>query len=368
MFNERARFRLHHPVGPVLELACAADAPPNETLARRVATAFSHAKHVPDAGAVWEPLLREKQGNLESWLSLNDVAELAQDLSALGRSEAAQGFFGGAGQHRKCAADPAFAQLLAAWTYDKLLSLAEALGTIRLEMPETGDWGENLKLSATELWASVQAALDVDLTPPSNVGGFLGIEAAGDVIQMRVVEAVYTAYRLKQLVETRGLSGSICEIGGGAGLTAYYAVLLGIRNYTIIDLPTMNAVQGYLLGGSSIGPSIALLGESTDGRTVQILPPDAFRDLVPGSIDILYNQDSFPEIETQAALGYLEDSGKLNIPLFLSINQEAHLPTGSGHQYSVPELIAKVGGYRATSRHRHWLRQGYVEELYERVS
>ncbi|WP_442678472.1 hypothetical protein ACSBM8_13210 [Sphingomonas sp. ASY06-1R] len=179
MFNERARFRLHHPVGPVLGLTCAADAPPDETLARRVATAFSHANHVSDAGAVWEPLLREKQGNLESWLSRKDITALAQELSALGRSEAAQGFFGGAGQHRKCAADPAFAQLLAAWTYDKLLSLAEALGTIRLEMPETGSWGANLKFSATELWNSVQAALGVDLSPPGHVGGFLGIEAAG---------------------------------------------------------------------------------------------------------------------------------------------------------------------------------------------
>jgi hypothetical protein len=45
---------------------------------------------------------------------------------------------------------------------------------------------------------------------------------------------------------------------------------------------------------------------------------------------------------------------------------EAHLPTSDGHQVSVPELMAETGGYLRSSRHRHWLRQGYVEELYRR--
>jgi len=30
----------------------------------------------------------------------------------------------------------------------------------------------------------------------------------------------------------------------------------------------------------------------------------------------------------------------------------------------VPELVADAGGFTLRSRHRHWLRQGYVEEVY----
>jgi hypothetical protein len=365
MFNERARSRLYHPVGATLDLTCAPHSEPNVHLAQRVTNAFRVAESIADAGAVWEPLLREKQGQLIRWLTNSDTAALAEDLAALGRSEAAQGFFGGAGQHRKCEADPSFAQLLSAWTYDKLLSLAEAVGAVRLELPETGSWGETLKIPAGGLWARIQDKLGIDLSPPDHVGGYLGIKADDCVIQMRVVEAVYAGYRLRQLVEARRLRGHICEIGAGAGLTAYYAMLLGARSYTIIDLPTMNAVQGYMLAGSKIGGDVALAGEAPAHRPIHILPPEAFARLTLGETEIVFNQDSLPEIEPQAARTYLSDAATMGIPLFLSINQEAHLATSTGRQRSVPELVAEVGRYRATSRHRHWLRQGYAEELYE---
>lgn len=367
MFNERARFRLHHPVGTIPDLTCAPNGPPDERLAERVAAAFQLAGNSPDAGAVWEPLLRDRQGRLGSWLAHSDIAALAEDLAALGRSEAAQGFFGGAGQHRKCDADPAFAQLLAAWTYDKLLSLAEAIGVVGLELPETGNWGETIKIPAQDLWTRIQEQLGVDLSPPPHVGGYLGIRAGSHIIQMRMVEAIYAAYRLRQLVESRGLLGHICEIGAGAGLTAYYGLLLGLRSYTVVDLPTMNAVQGYMLAGSRVCDAVALAGEPFEGKAIRIVPPDAFAHLEPESTEILFNQDSLPEIEPNAARTYLRDAATLGMQLFLSINQEARLPTTADLQCSVPELVAAVGGYRRSSRHRHWLRQGYAEELFELI-
>lgn len=363
MFNERARSRLHHPVNSDIALTCAPDSTPDEALAKRVVDAFSHAAQPLAAGAIWEPLLRNEQSALSGWLSTAAVIPLAADIAALGRSEAAQGFFGGAGQHRKCAADPAFAQLLAAWTYDKLLSLAEAVGALRLELPEAGSWGETIKMSAGEIWMRIQHQLRIDLTPPSHVGGYLGITVDGCIIQMRVVEAVYAAFRLRQLVRMSGSRGRVCEIGAGAGLTAYYATLFGAKTYTIIDLPTMNAVQGYLLAGSRIGENVSLAGEGNN-KAVRVLPPDAFADLSPDNFDILFNQDSLPEIEPGAARAYLRDAAAQRIPLLLSINQEAHLTTSEGVQCSVPELVAEVGSYHAVSRHRHWLRQGYAEELF----
>lgn len=364
MFNERARFRLHHPVGPIPDLVAAPDGRPDTTLAERVIHAFRRASSPADAGPVWESLLRENQGDLLSWLQSGDRVHLADDLANLGRSNAAQGFFGGAGQHRKCANDPAFAQLLAAWTYDKLLSLAEAVGSVRLELPETGPWGENLRHSATQLWDAIESRLGIDLSPPQHVGAYLGISVGHQIVQLRVIESIYAAYRLRQITEQKGLR-HVCEIGAGAGLTAYYASLFGIREYSIIDLPTMNSVQGYMLGGSKIGHMVNLLGEDGGGKSIHILPPESFRQIAPGSIDILFNQDSLPEIEPAAAIQYMKDSEYLRIPIVLSINQEAHLPTSEGHQKSTSEIISEVPAYRLSSRHRHWLRQGYLEEVFE---
>jgi len=361
MFNERARFRLHHPIGMVPELVERPAAAPETDLAARAASAYARTRPA-EAGPVWEPLLAGPQRELRGWLARGEVDPLARDLAALGRSEAAQGFFGGAGQHRRCEADPAFAQLLAVWTQDKLLSLAEAVGAVRLELPENGCWAETIAIPPGDLFAAIEDKLDCELTPPAHIGGYLGIRAGQRVLNMRVLEAIYAAWRLKQIAETFG-HARICEIGAGAGLTAYYAVLLGATDcYSIIDLPTMNAVQAYVLAGSSIGSRVSLHGER-DGA-VRILPTDAFAGLPSGSIDILYNQDSLPEIGHSAALAYLADARRLGVPLFLSINQEGHLATPDGHQTSVPELVAEAGGFTLRNRHRHWLRQGYVEELY----
>ncbi len=262
------------------------------------------------------------------------------------------------------AEDPAFGQLLAAWTHDKTLSLAEAVGAVRLELPENGDWARTIAIPTADLFAAIEAKLGLDLTPPAHVGAYLGIEASGRVLQMRVVEAIYAAWRIRQLLTAHGLT-RVCEIGAGAGLTAYYAALLGVTDYMIVDLPTMNAVQAYLLLGSSIGDRVALNGEDRDAA-IRILPPEAFARLAPGAVDLLYNQDSLPEIAPDAARAYLVDADRIEVRLLLSINQEAHLPHADGHQSSVPELIAEVGGFRLLGRHRHWLRQGYAEELYVR--
>jgi hypothetical protein len=363
MFNERARFRLHHPANMTVELVEAPPGIPRRDIARRAIAAYGRSSPPIDAGGVWTALLEDRQHDLIGWLDRGEEEPLAHELASLGRSEAAQGFFGGAGQHRRCHDDPRFARLLAAWTYDKLVSLAEAVGAIRLELPENGTWGHTTAIPPADLFAQVEMKLGLDLTPPAHVGGYLGISAGACVLQMRVLEAIYAAWRLKQIAQAHSLP-RICEIGAGAGLTAYYAARFGLLDYVIIDLPSMNVVQAYMLAGSQIGDRVRLHGEDGDGPAIRILPHTAFAELPARSIDILYNQDSLPEIQPDAARAYLTAAKRQQIPLLLSINQEAQLPTSDGRQPSVAELVGQIGGFTLTSRHRHWLRQGYAEELY----
>ena len=60
--------------------------------------------------------------------------------------------------------------------------------------------------------------------------------------------------RLREIASEMNLpSPRICEIGGGMGGAAYYAARLGAAHYTLIDLPVMNALQGYFLPASLVG-------------------------------------------------------------------------------------------------------------------
>jgi len=291
-------------------------------------------------------------------LGRGNAAAVAAELAGLGRAGVAQGFLGGARQHER-ARNRQFADRLALWTHDKLVSLAEAVGVLPLENPENGRWGFNMLGDPAELFRDIAAALDADLRPPEHIGGHLGI-AAGDgiILHMRMLDSIHAAWRLRQLADALGFGREvrIAEIGPGAGLTAFYALRLGLKNYRLFDLPTMNAVQAYVLAGA--GHEVALYGGPA--RPIAILPGSSFATLEPGSIDILFNADSLPEIERGAAIGYLADARRLGVRHILSVNQEAGLPD----QASVPELIREAGGYRCAARHRHWLRAGYVEEHY----
>jgi hypothetical protein len=48
----------------------------------------------------------------------------------------------------------------------------------------------------------------------------------------------------------------------------------------------------------------------------------------------------------------------------LSLNQESSAAIYNHHHAPVAELVREQGDLRRAARHRHWLRPGYVEELY----
>lgn len=291
-------------------------------------------------------------------LDRGDAAAVAAELAALGRSPIGFGLLGGDRQHKR-AQSRQFAERLAIATHDRLVSLAEAIGVLPIENPENGDWGRNPLIEPAELFRIVSEALGADLTPPRHVGGHLGIDVGGGaVIHMRMLDAIYAAWRLRQFADSLGLGADarIAEIGAGAGLTAFYALRLGMKNYRLYDRPAMGAVQAHVLMGEGFDPSLP--GGAED--RVAVLHDLMFMRAEAGSIDILFNADSLPQLGLASALGHLADARRLGIGHLLSINHEVRLPD----QRPVVDLVRLVGGYILASRHRHWLRAGYVEEYY----
>ena len=73
--------------------------------------------------------------------------------------------------------------------------------------------------------------------------------------------------------------------------------------------------------------------------------------------DVVLNVDSLTEMGIDVARAYLKNCvGKTN--WFLSINHERNA-------FSVREIAAELPEYRLMSRNRSWIRQGYVEEVYQ---
>ena len=81
---------------------------------------------------------------------------------------------------------------------------------------------------------------------------------------------------------------------------------------------------------------------------------------------ILVNTDSLPEMGYVTARGYLPEIRRVTARAFLSVNQEAKaVVPGVGPQQCVSELMDEEGGFEVLSRQRYWMRQGYVEEVFE---
>lgn len=252
---------------------------------------------------------------------------------------------------------------------DKLLALSDALATAPIENPEQGPWGKQAHGDVEKLLTKIEDALSVQLAFPKFYGSVFGISSIRGVFHDRDCWAIYVASRIASLVKDR--KAPICEIGGGAGHLAYYCWMLGFRNYTIIDLPTVNVIQAYFLRRNLPEAEISLSGERSSfngSEGVRILSPRYMRDVPNKHFSLAVNVDSFPEIFPATVQEYLR-SIRRSSSLFLSVNQEAMVRMAENDiQTRVRDNVGAVGGFKLLSRHPFWLRKGYVEEIYLSVN
>jgi len=316
----------------------------------------------PNSG-IWEMVRHEFHGEFYRIMADRDAAALAAYLRnglrraiAYGLGPGAEVFDAmretGAGRHANLA-------LLA----DRLASLAVAIGALPHENPEQGRYGTNLTLAISDLATLIEAHLGVHIFRPP-VAGLFGVEVApGRIIDVRVPDDAYCAFRLRMLSDTLGFS-RICEIGAGFGGTAFQAARHGLVPYTIIDLPAINVLQGYFLMKIFGGDAVRMFSETVPDRPFSVLPYWMFFDSSV-AFDLVFNRDSMPEMPEARVREYLHEIEERRCAL-LSVNQESEgIAERAGAQQLMVHRLAKAyPGLRSASRHPYWTRKGYVEELF----
>ncbi len=253
---------------------------------------------------------------------------------------------------------------------DYILAFAEALAvkpawSNHQTSPE--DYVAELKADPAPLIAAIEAACGLSLeAPPDGTPSVAWFGAKP--YNLDSIRHAYPVVLMRQI----GVGGDepILEIGGGFGNVARYFAMAGYRDYTIIDLPIVTALQAAYLAAALGEDRVVLDGEEDNaaekGR-VRIVAASRKADLAPRYRAVL-NMDSLPEIPAAEAAAYVELI-RDRADLFLSINQEARRAhrAGGPAQNSVPELVAAAGGFTRLRRSPNWMDQGYVEELYETV-
>ena len=249
---------------------------------------------------------------------------------------------------------------------DTLLALGEALGVLSLPshaQMKLIDYVTAMHTDQNALFGKIEAVLAFSLEMP-RVGNPPVFTLNGISTNADMVRHAYVANRIRQLGV--GPQEAIVELGGGFGSLGLLANRAGFRNYTIIDLPVVGAIQTYFLG-SALGRD-AVSGYRENPAAMRVLPPPSFGEIPDRSVALSINMDSLPEIPRPEALAYLREIRRTSRQ-FLSINQEASAPheVRLERQTIVSDMIEEVGGFERIYRFPYWIIEGYAEELYRVV-
>jgi hypothetical protein len=366
----RAEAILAHPIGttpPDLVIRPAVDNSARERIAARILRAYEKAAREepsnpmrPKAADLWTEVVRAEFAEIHRNIEARDPAALARTLMNFGSEP---GTFGGFSfaldgyNHR----DPDRRSVAASY-HDKLVCLAESIGVLPLENPEQGRWDQNMHVDLGELVGELETELGITLEPPLGVVPVTGIDTGRGVYHYRHANAIYAAWRMKSLVPA---GSPVCEFGGGNGITAYYAFRMGFRDYTIFDLPIVSMFAAHFLLHALGEEAVTLYGEDASASRISLLPYWKCRDYGPRSFAFALNQDSFPEIDADLVREYLSVIAATTSTYFLSINQESQATMADTLQLNVPALVKLNGRFERLCRARYWIREGWVEELYE---
>jgi hypothetical protein len=337
----------------------------DEAICQRLIDAYRRALvDEPQTAGIWGlEEFQQRQRVLTDALRKGDPGVLATCMATMFRSDFVLGVaVGSLGTQKSRAAD----RFLCLGILSKLAALAEWQGIARVENPEQGEAGLAFTEGLEGLVANTEAALGIGLGFP-DVGAAYGIEVGDRLITPDSADQLYAAARIREATQTYlstdQKSLRIVEVGGGYGGMAYWVLqMMRSSQYTIVDLPLVNVLQGYFLAQALGEHAVSFYGEP--GRRVQVLPTHAIGEVVL-PFDILANKDSMPEIPRDAVLRYLSWARDGCDGLFYSCNQEAAAVTDGVAQNVVPELVAEVGGFNKLRRELSWARPGYVEEIYE---
>jgi hypothetical protein len=242
--------------------------------------------------------------------------------------------------------------------HDKIICLAEYLGLIQFENPEFDNWGKNFQIDTNEILNKIANHLKIDIAPPLGAIHTDGILTSSGIFHYRHINSLYSALRLQELNKK---NGPCLEIGGGLGITALYAARLGLRNYTLLDLPITCLLAGNYLLNSLDEDSVCLYGEEISDEKIKVLPYWNCENLPTKYFHTSFNQDSFPEMADNLIIKYLEEIKRVTTDNFLSINHEALYPR------TVNNFVKANSSFEKIYRSKYWIREGHLEELWKVV-
>ena len=238
--------------------------------------------------------------------------------------------------------------------FSKLIKNFQMLiGLDLIPNPEYESKPINFKENIEELLIKLDKILGIKIDFPNIFNHEKGLPTTRGIMSTRSLQSLYFICKMKLILGDNFKNSSILEFGAGMGKNAYYAYKMGIKKYTIIDIPETNIVQSYYLGNICGNENINLFKEN-NASVINILPCNEF-DNLNEVFDLIVQFDGLTEMGKTIAQNYVDKFPNLS-EIFFSINHEAN-------EYTVQDLYKNNENILLKERSLSWYREGYVEEL-----
>jgi hypothetical protein len=305
-------------------------------------------------------LPKETRSEIWEWCfsHVSQVPITKENLENMSKTELVWGIYGGYSGNQG-------SELLNSIAVAKL---AQGLGILGLQNPEGGANPCPLvnveKQNDSQLLARIEKVIGFKINLPPFVGGNELSKTDYGVISDRHCAYLWVLKKILDLLPNKTSSNTqvkVIEIGAGMGFLGYFLDKAGCFDYTIIDLAYTNALQTYFLHKNLPNRELILSGDVQNPfdnkyrSAIKILHASDFVNVPTGRFDIMINVDSLTEIPLPEAHVYANsDCAKY----LLSINHEMN-------NHRVVEICKPTRLLKY--RYPFWIRDGYVEELYQSV-
>lgn len=319
---------------------------------------------------LWKSILDKNAKSIESILNNKDVPELTDFLENLFLQDDFWGIGGGSLNYNQGSRVTQFC------IYNQLVGLLEYFGLVQRECAEQGAQGESFHFIKSDVIEKLEEKLGFQLDFP-RISNAYGIEFGSRFVDLQTLEHVYVSRKVTEALSLQGLRkcNNILEIGAGfAGACHWLNQQIGYTNYIIVDLPIANLYQGWFLSNVYGRDKVKLYNQFQDSKTLDFEGEGSNIYIIPASsesnicsdvkFDLVFNENSFPEMPEIAVKRYLEFISERLCGIFFSYNHEAIQATQGEKQVCVPTLIQNTVGFKRLSRNLSWVRDGYVEEVY----